>query len=118
MIRLIILLVISTNLYSQEVILGGVDVGNGRTIDFQFEMKELFDTEDALLRYIDESKSKIKDGTYRDIAEIIKEFNCSNKLKFQNLEIKESYPFVNGTLLSKKYNGHIKVELNNCKSGN
>ena len=102
---------------AQDLLQGGVDVGNGRVINFEFEMSEMFNTEQELVDYVDRNKESIGNGSYSDIAVIIKDLKCSNKIKFKHLAIKKSYPFVNGFLLTQKFNGHMKIELTDCKTG-
>lgn len=115
MIRLFIISFIINNTFSAEILLGGVDVGNGKVISLDFEVNKLFNSEEELVNYVEINKKSISNGTYLDIRKRIKEFDCSNKLSFKHLEIEETYPYINGELIKKKYNGNIRIELTNCK---
>ncbi len=112
-----ITLILSTFIYSSYVFsaLGGVDVGNGKVIEVEVQVKRHFLSERELVDHVESKTTEIKIGEYLSIKDMIRKHDCYKEAAIDNLEVLTEYPFNNGVLGDKEYNGVLKIKLNDCK---
>ena len=101
---------------TQKLIIGGVDVGNGFTVNSGFELKEVFLSEQAVLSHFDSLKGSIHSGENPRVKGLIRRGRCSKgKVKLNKLHFNSYYPSANNKLLKKRYKGVVSIGLFNCK---
>ncbi|MBK27100.1 MAG: hypothetical protein CME70_24060 [Halobacteriovorax sp.] len=100
-----------------NLLLGGVDVGNGRPVSSGFELKEEFKTEIDLIEHFDRIKEQIKKGEHPTVKGLVRLGRCNpNKIDIPTYHFKKFYDLKGGKSLKKKYRGAIQLGLYKCKN--
>ncbi len=100
-----------------NIILGGVDVGNGRPVSSGFELKEEFKTEADLIEHFDILKEQIEKGEHPTVKGLIRLGKCNpKKVDIPTYHFKKFYDLKGGKSLKKKFRGAIQLGLYKCKN--
>lgn len=100
-----------------QIILGGVDVGNGMVIPSGFEIPTKFETEEALLEHYNKIQKAVRSGEHKTVKSLVRIGGCSDKnISVQSLHVNKVY---NKTGKKKKlkgaYIGAIKLGFEKCR---
>lgn len=115
---LLLILVLSFSAFGQEdqIVFGGVDVGNGYVVNSGFELGVEFTSEQELVDYFNDLSPSIKSAQFSKVKDLIRLGNCTpGKAKLQNLHWNNYYPATKEKLLKKRYKGVVNVGLYKCK---
>lgn len=115
---LLLILLISHSAYCGEdqIILGGVDVGNGMVVNSGFELGLEFTSEEELVKYFNDQSISIRMAEHKSVKSLIRLGKCQpGKVKLQNLHWNNYYPTIKEKLLKKRYKGVVNIGLYKCK---
>ncbi|MDD0854021.1 hypothetical protein HBN50_12990 [Halobacteriovorax sp. GB3] len=102
--------------FSYFTLAGGVDVGNaGSSRVISFVLDKNFTSEQELTNYLLETKELIRKGEVLNLNILRNQYNCDRAIRIGDMEVLESYPFLNGQLQKKTYKGKLDLKLDNCK---
>ena len=108
----------SFSAYTQEdqIVLGGVDVGNGMVVNSGFELGLEFTSENELVAYFNDLSRGIRSGENKKVKSLIRLGQCSSgKVKLKNLHWNNYFPAIEGKILQKRYKGVVNIGLYKCK---